>query len=215
MTRAGTIYGALAAIAAGRPSLRFVIVASMVLAWIALALFVYMMGFRTYHRLRSMYRLRRRALYEPAIEKVLLEASLEEVLAALAPRQPSDAAIAQEVMTEAMRNLNGSPFETLRTAAYQLGFMERNLQLLDSRSKFRRGQALEALGLMRAPQAVVKIISILGREPMDMKLVALRSLAAIGDPATLPYFVATAQKLSPAMLPRVASLMWEFGPPSR
>jgi hypothetical protein len=68
---------------------------------------------------------------------------------------------------------------------------------------------------MRAPQAVVGILDILGREPMDMKLVALRSLAAIGNPAVLPYFLKAADRLPPPMLPRLASLMLEFGAPAR
>jgi hypothetical protein len=93
--------------------------------------------------------------------------------------------------------------------------VERNLARLKSRNRLRSGTAMETLGIMRAPQAVVGIIAILDREPMDMKLVALRALAAIGNPATLPYFVKVSDRLSPAMLPRLASLMLEFGPVAR
>lgn len=205
----------LVAVAEGRFSLQAVILASMALFWIVACLFAYMFLFRTYQRLRSGYRARRRKLYEPAIEKVLMEEPLDAVVAALRPKRWGDEDMVQEVMIDAMRYLKGPPFEALRDAAQKLGLVERNLRMLRSRSKHRRGTAMEALGLLRAPQALVGIISILDREPMDMQLVALRSLAAIGNPATLPYFVKTADKLSPAMIVRLASLMMEFGAAAR
>jgi len=199
----------------GRLSLKLVLAASLVLFWIAFVLFVLTILFRTYQHLRSRYRASRRKLYDPAIEKVLMEEPLEDVIAALRPRRWGDASVVQEVLVDNMRYLTGPSFETLCAAAQRLRFVERSLARLKSRSKLRRGTAMEALGVMRAPQALVGIIAILDREPMDMKLVALRALAAIGNPATLPYFVKAADRLSPAMLPRLASLMLEFGPAAR
>ncbi len=198
----------------GRLSFNFVIATSIVLFWIAFALFVFTILFRTYQYFQSRYRAGRRKLYDPAIEKVLMEEPLEDVIAALRPRRWGDESVVQEVMVDNMRHLKGPPFVTLCTAAHRLGLVERNLAGLKSRAKLRRGTAMEVLGVMRAPQAVVGILAILDREPMDMKLVALRALAAIGNPATLPYFVKAADRLSPAMLPRLASLMLEFGPAS-
>jgi hypothetical protein len=199
----------------GRLSFQLVIATNIVLFWIALVLCVFMILFRTFHHFRARYRARRRLLYDPAIEKVLMEEPLDDVIAALKPRRWGDESVVQDVMVDSMRHLKGPPFEILRTAATQLGFVDRNLKALHAHAKFRRGIAMEALGVMRAPQAVVGIIDILAREPMDMKLVALRALAGIGNPAVLSYFVKAADDIPPTMLPRLASLMLEFGPACR
>lgn len=199
----------------GRISFQLVLAASVALFWVSFAIFVFMVSWRLYLHLRFLYRSRRRRLYDPAIEKVLMEEPLADVIAALRPRRWGDLSVVQEVIVDNMRYLKGPPFETLHAAAQSLGLIEFNLARLKSRGKYIRGNAMEALGVMRAPQAVVGIIDILAHEPMDMKLVALRALAAIGNPAVLPYFVKAADRLPPPMLPRLASLMLEFGAPAR
>jgi hypothetical protein len=141
-----------------------------------------------------------------------MEEPPEKVLATLAPKRWGDGDVVQTVMLDAMRHLEGPPFEALKNAAVKLGFMDRNLALLGARNKLKRGNAMEALGIMRAHEAMVAIIAMLPKQPRDMKLVALRSLALIGDPFSLTYYEREAETLPPTMLPRVASLMLEFGP---
>lgn len=201
--------------ARGRLSLQLVIYASLVLFCVVILLSSCVLLLRAYHRLRFRYRLGRRTLYEPAIEQVLMEAPLGEILETLRPRRRGDTGIVQEVMIENMRHLKGPPFETLREAAYRLGLIERNLLALGSKNKHRRGRAMEALGVMRASQAIVGILDILSREPLDMKLVALRALSEIGNPAVLPYFLKASDELPPAMMARLAALMMEFGASGR
>ena len=198
----------------GHISFQFVVLTTIVLFWIVLLLIAYMLGLRLYYHLKQTYRARRRKLYDPAIEMVLLEEPFEKILEALRPKRWGDAEIVQEVMLDSMDQLIGSPFETLQRAAFELGIVERNLKMLKSKVKLRRGKAMEALGIMRIFPAVVPILQILPKQTKDMKLVALRALARIGDPKTLPYFVRTASALPPAMLPRLASLMLEFGAPA-
>ena len=197
----------------GHISLQFVVLTTIILFWIALILICYMLLLRLYYHLRRAYMDRRRKLYEPAIEMVLLEEPFEKILETLRPKRWGDAEVVQEVMLDSMDQLIGGPFETLQRAAFMLGIMERNLKMLRSKTKLRRGKAMEALGVMRATPAVVPILLILPKQTRDMKLVALRALARIGDAKTLPYFVRTANSLPPAMLPRLASLMLEFGAP--
>lgn len=203
------------AAAQGRFSLQFVVLVSLLFFWIVVGLSAYMLAFRTYHRLRERYRARRRSLYGKAIEAALMEEPLDAVTEALRPRRPGDADIVMEVLVEGMRHLKGPPFELLREAAFRLGLIERELKALRAWSKHRRGRAMEALGLTRSPQAIVGVLDTLDQEPLDMRLVALRTLAAIGDPIVLPYFVKAAGKLPPPMMSRLASLMLEFGPAAR
>ncbi|MFA6030706.1 MAG: HEAT repeat domain-containing protein [Elusimicrobiota bacterium] len=204
--------GVLPPEAGARISLVFVIYASIVLFWLVVALFAYMLLFRSYHRVRTAYRNRRKDFFKQGVELVLMEEPFEKVVEAFRPRRPLDADIAHEVMLESMRYLQGPPFETIREAAYRLGYVADRIRDLDSRDRHCRGRAMEALGLMKTSQAIVALLSIVEKEHLDLRLVALRALANIGDPAALPYFLRTARTLPPAMLTRVASLMLEFGP---
>lgn len=74
---------------------------------------------------------------------------------------------------------------------------------------------MAALGFMRAPEAVPALVCAVAVERLELKLAALRSLAAIGDPAALPAFVQASLTLPPPLLPRLASLVLEFGSPGR
>jgi hypothetical protein len=197
-----------------RLSLLMVIYMSIVFFWLVVALFVYIGLFKTYHTIRRAYREERRALYQDGIEKVLMEEPLDQIVDFFRPRRWGDLDIVQELLVESMRHLKGAPFDTLREAALRLGMIDHNLRRLRSRSHHTRGHALEALGLLRASQAIVAIIDILDGETQDLRIVALRSLAAIGDPAALPYFVKACDGLPAPLLMRVASLMLEFGPVS-
>jgi hypothetical protein len=199
----------------GRLGLEFVVVFSLVLFWSVAALMVYMAFFRAYHRARLAYRGSRAALYQPSIELALMEEPLDVVAAALAPRRVGDADIAQEVAVEAMRHLEGAPYETLRMACFRHGFAARDVEELRSSNRHKRGRALDRLGVLRPPQASEEILSVLAAQPLDLKLVALRSLAAIGDRAVLPRLVEEADRLPPPLLPRMASLLFEFGPAGR
>ena len=199
----------------GRPSLQFVVIASIALFWLVLALTAYLLLLRTYHHFWALWRARRRKVFEPAVEKVLLEEPFEDVLAAFQPLLPGDEEAAQAVMTEAMTHLLGPPFETLRTAARRLGFVELNLSRLQSTRRHIRGRAMEILGIMHVAESRGALIRAAYEERLDLKLVALRSLALIKDPKDLVHFVAVARRLSPAMLVRLASLMMEFGPSAK
>ena len=180
-----------------------------------IALTIYMALFRAYHRLRRQYRESRAALYRPAVELVLMEEPFEAVLAALRPRRPGDADMVQEVMIDAMRHLSGPPFDTLHRAARELGFIDRDIAALSSRRRHRRGRAMDSLGVMRSAAAVPAILRALDEETLELKLVALRALAAIGDVSALPHFVAQSELIPPPLLPRLTSLMFEFGAPGR
>lgn len=196
-------------------SLQFVIWTSIGLFWIVVFLSVFMLCFRGYYYLRRRYEKSRKALYEPAVEQVLMEAPLEEILNTLRPKRWGDRLIVQGVILEAMRHLTGPPFLTFKYAAERLGFIERNIKDLDAANPHRRGMAIEALGIMRCTEAIGKLQELLLHERMNLKLVALRSLTAIGDPAVLPSFVAASDFLQPAVLIRLASLIMEFGPIGR
>jgi hypothetical protein len=195
----------------GHLTLQFVVFSTIVLFWITVILIAFMLLLRLYYHLRREYLDRRRKLYEPAIALALMEEPREKIMEALRPRRLGDMEVVENVILDSIRHLTGTPFSSLQAAAFKLGIVERNLKRMHSKNKLQAGQGMEALGIMRAPQAVVAIISLLPKLRQDMKLVALRALALVGDNKTLPYFMKSAGALPPAVLPRLASLMLEFG----
>jgi hypothetical protein len=195
----------------GQLSLRFIVLTTVVLFWIAAVLIGYMLILRTYYHLRAKYLASRRKLYEPAVEMVLMEEPREKILEAFRPRRWLDEEPVQEVLLEAMEHLIGDSFALLQGVAVELGFVERNLKLLKSSNHFRKGNAMEALGIMKAPAAIPVLIAMMPELTQDMKLSALRALALIGDPSALPSYRSAADALPQAMLPRLASLMLEYG----
>ena len=84
-------------------SLQFVVWTSIGLFWIVIFLAIYMMFYRTYYHLRQRYEQSRKALYEPSIEKVVMEDPMEEIMAILRPRRWGDRLIVQNVILEADR----------------------------------------------------------------------------------------------------------------
>lgn len=209
------LLGPLAAIISGRPSLQLVVFASVVLFWAVALLAAYMLAFRLYHGARLYWTTRRGEVYQKAVELVLLEEPLEAVVEAFRPRYPGDRAVVENELTGAMRHLRGAPFETLGAAARRLGLVDSNLARVRSRRRRQRARAAENLGLMRAPEALEPLVALVRDDAPEVKLIALRSLALIGDARALPAFVEVADRLSPAMMVRLASLMMEFGAPAR
>lgn len=198
----------------GHISLEFVVFTTIVLFWIVLALIAYMIVLRIYYAAKRRRMDLRRKIYEPAIALVLTEEPHDKVVEALRPHLPGDIDVVQEVILDAMLPLTGQPFHAFLDAATELGMIERNLEFMRTGDKYRKVNALEALGIMRARGAVPAITAELPGQTLDIKLVSLRALAVIGDPSCLPRFVETADGLPPAMLPRLASLMLEFGSPA-
>ncbi|HAH06640.1 MAG TPA: hypothetical protein DCM05_08970 [Elusimicrobia bacterium] len=198
----------------GRLSILLIIYMSIVFFWAVVALFVYIGLFKAYHRLRRKYRERRKAVFRLGVELTLMEEPYEKIVEAFRPRRLGDLDISKEVLVDSIRHLTGDPQRALLRVAGDLGFVEHTLRRLKAGSRHTRGRAMEDLGLLHCSQAIVAILSIMDQESLDLKIVALRSLAAIGDPAALPYFLRAADTLPPTLIPRLASLMLEFGPKS-
>lgn len=196
-------------------SLRVLVLVSLSLLALVCLLSVYTLAFKILQRGWALYRQARKRQYQGGIEMALMEADLAEVARALRPRRLGDGRIVEELLLNFIPHLKGPAFDRLQKAAIQLGIVERNLRRLRSPSRHARGRALYALGALRAGTAVGAIVDSLKRERLDLQLVALRALAAIGDPAAIPPFLAAAENIPKAMSVRLASLMLEFGAAGR
>jgi hypothetical protein len=188
---------------------------SLTLLALVCVLSAYTLSFKIAQRAWARYRQARKRRYQGGIEMALMEADVADVTRALRPRRPGDGLIVEELLLNFIRQLRGPAFDRLQHAAIRLGIVERNLKRLRSPSRYARGRALYALGELRVAEAVAPIVAALPNERLDLKLVALRALAAIGDPAAIPHFLAAAEQLPKAMSVRLASLILEFGAPGR
>ncbi|TBR26023.1 hypothetical protein EPO15_01045 [bacterium] len=167
------------------------------------------------HGARAYARRARRKAYEEGIQAALGKAEAEALASALRSRIAGDGAVVEDALFGVLRRTDGPAAERLRQAALRLGLFERNLKALRSPSRGERVAAMQALGVLRAKQAVVPILSSFESESLDVRLVALKALADIGDPAAVPQFVAAAYTLPRVMVVRLAAMLPRFGPPGR
>ncbi|MBI5883140.1 MAG: HEAT repeat domain-containing protein [Elusimicrobia bacterium] len=195
-----------------RSSLMFVIYLCFLLFWGVVLLAIYVFALKTYYRMRRAYREQRKKHFQQGIELVLMEEPFDAIMKAFEPQRPGDLDIVQEVILDSMRFITGPPFEIMKKVSHRLGIIDRNISFLGSFDRHKRAHAVETLGVMQATQAIIPLLEMLSTETNDIKLVALRSLAIIKDPRALPYFHHTAKNLPPPLLPRLASIMLEFGP---
>ncbi len=164
-------------------------------------------------RARAARRSGRRKVYEDALSAAL--AGGGELSAALEARSPSDEGLVDDALLAVLRRTEGAGAGLLREAAARRGLVERKLRGLASTRREERVRAMQALGLLRAKQAVAPMLSSFDGEPLEVKLVALKALADIGDPASVAHFVSAAYVLPRYMVVALASLLLRQGPPGR
>lgn len=196
-------------------SLRLLAAANLALCAGVLALFAAVLAFEAISRARARYRDSRRKAYEDALLGALAGTDPAALAAALAPRRPGDAGVVEESLLAVMRRLRGPQFERLRETALRLGLFERNLRALHSPRRHQRVRAMRALGVLRAKQAVAPLLAGFEAESLELKRVALKTLADIGDPTAVPHFVAAAYALPRVEVVPLAAMLLRFGPPGR
>lgn len=197
------------------PSATLTLTANLVLLAGALAALAGMLLASAVHGAGARARRARRKAYEEGVQAALGKAEPEALAAALRQRLAGDGDVVEEALFSVMRRSEGPRLERLREAALRLGLFERSLKALRSPRRAERVAAMQALGTLRAKQAVVPILSSFEAEGLDVRLVALKALADIGDPAAVPQFVAAAYTLPRVMVVRLAAMLPRFGPPGR
>ena len=196
-------------------SLPPLVAANLVLLAAVLTLFPCVLVWRAIQRAGALYHGSRRKLYEDAVTEALDCSGPSALAAALQLRLPGDAAAIEEALLAVIRGSRGPRFERLREAALRLGLFERNLRALRSPDRRERVRAMGALGDVRAKQAVTQILSTFESEDLNVKLVALKTLMDIGDPAAVSYFIAAAYLIPRVMVVPLAGMLPRLGPPGR
>lgn len=179
------------------------------------AAFVGALVVKAFQRVGARARRYQRKQCEDAVTAALAEPAPEALAAALAPLRRGEAEVAEEALLAVLREARGPQAQRLREAALRAGVYERNLKALQSSERGERVRAMQALGTLRAKQAVAPILTSFEGEELDVKLVALKALADIGDPGAVSYFVSAAYFLPRVMIVPLAAMLPRFGPPGR
>lgn len=190
-----------------------VALANLVLLAGALVLFFGSLAAGAASRARATRRSARRKVYEDAVSAALGGAG--ELAAALETLGPADEELVDEALLGVLRRTEGAGSGLLREAAVGRGLVERKLKDLSSPRRQERARAMQALGLLKAKKAVAPILTAFEGEPLEVKLVALKALADIGDPGSVAYFVSAAYVLPRYMVVPLASLLLRLGPSGR
>lgn len=82
-----------------------------------------------------------------------------------------------------LTKVRGAPADDLGELLRSRGEIESARRMLTSRSAVRRARAAYLLGLVRDPDSAALLIPLLGDPHADVRLVAARSLGAIGEPS--------------------------------
>lgn len=108
--------------------------------------------------------------------------------------------------------LRGPEAQRITTILEGGGYVGRAVEGLHSSSRWRRAASAAQLGRMRSDAAVTALVGLMGDESADVRMVAARSLAAIGDPAAVSALTAALSDPSRWTATTVAADLVEMGP---
>ena len=92
------------------------------------------------------------------------------------------------------------------------GYVQRAVEGLHSRNRWRRADSAGLLGRMKSDAAVDALVELMGDESDDVRMVAARSLAAIGDPKAVDALTRALADRSRWTAATVAADLIEMGP---
>jgi HEAT repeat protein len=128
----------------------------------------------------------------------------------LVPRR--DRSLVLDLLLRYRALLRGPEAERITRYLEDQGYVAAAVGDLSSRNRWRRAAAAVRLGEMRSEAAVPGLVSLMEDESDDVRMVAARSLAAIGDPAAVGALAAALADPSRWTASTVAADLVEMGP---
>jgi hypothetical protein len=153
---------------------------------------------------------RRRQTVESSWRAPVDALALEGVPLPSVPRR--DEPVVLELLLRYRALLRGPEAERITDYLEQHGHVSRAVADLRSRNRWRRASAAMLLGRMRSHTAVATLVGLLDDESDDVRMVAARSLATIGDPAAIAALTAALADPSRWTAATVASDLVQTGP---
>lgn len=131
---------------------------------------------------------------------------------ALPPVPESEEPVVLELLLRYRALVRGPEARHITDYLEEEGQVERAARGLRSRSRWRRASAAVLLGRMRSDAAVAALVDLMGDESDDVRMVAARSLAAIGNPAAVDALSTALADSSRWTATTVAADLVEMGP---
>lgn len=150
---------------------------------------------------------RHRSLVDAVLEPELPEGTLERLAVIPARHIPVVAAL----LLAPLRVVTGTLVERLREAARRMGLIDRWLSELGHRRWWRRAEAARALGLMREPSAVDRLIAALDDDHEEVRAAAVDALGMSGDRRAIPALLSRVQDQSRHQRARIVEALRQFG----
>jgi len=162
------------------------------------------------HLLRESYRNRRGLIYQkPLMSYLCGDAS---TFGRLKTTRPIDREILALALMESAENFAGEFGPRVRTACEQLGFVQDHVRRIQSRRWWVRAQAAYRLGLMGSPQAESFLIAALDDPIAEVRLMAIRSLAALDGQLALKPIIEHFKENSGWGLLEISDIVLRLGP---
>ena len=190
-------------------SLRFVELATLIMAGLVILMVITTVGVKALRYLKISWYKRYYRRIEPALEDFILTGEDQPELMLLRGWQRD--LFLSRLMIERMVLLRGTGRESLMRLARELGLVDRYLGALQSRRRWRRARAAESLGFLGGEQAIEPLGELLSDEDETIRAVAARALARIGSDKAVQLLARTLDNPSDLTRLRVAENLERLG----
>ncbi len=150
----------------------------------AAAMALVALALRWSQQIRARAQARREEHWQPLVEDFVLEGR------PLPSIRDRDLDTVLDIVLRYADTLRGPEADRIIAFLEDDGYVALALQDLGSRSRWKRARAAERLGRMRSPRAVPFLITAMQDESDDVRVVAARALATIGDARAIPSLAA-------------------------
>jgi HEAT repeat protein len=168
-------------------------VVAAVLAVLAAQLLLALVGlmiWRGVDELRYLRRQRLIARYRPLVDALLAPVPDLDAMARLVQVPVHHRGILGDLILAALRLTTGDVIARLREAARAVGLLEKWTAALADRRWWVRTEAVRALGLVRDPASVDRLLEALDEPHEEVRAAAVDALGRIGDPRCAPALLA-------------------------
>jgi HEAT repeat protein len=191
-------------------------IALIVLALLLLVSLAGLAGWRAIDEVRFLRRQRLIARYRPVADSLLTPAHTADaeadVLQRLSAIPRRHRPIVADILLAALRLTTGELVPRLREAARTLGLLDRWTSALTDGRWWIRAEAARALGLMRDPASVDRLLAVLDEPNEEVRAAAVDALGRIGDPRCASALLARLRDESRHQRTRLVEAIRGLGP---
>lgn len=188
---------------------------AILLAFLAVQLVIGLVGlviWRGVDEVRYLRRQRLIARYRPFVDALLAPVPEADAIARLVAAPARHRGLLGDLILAALRLTTGEVIPRLREAARALGLLDRWRSALADRRWWVRAEAVRALGLVRDPASVHRLLQALNEPHEEVRAAAVDALGRIGDPRCATALLAQLHDESRHQRARLIEAIRSLGP---